>query len=68
MSNRKYLKPTALVVPLEGEQLCVVYSNGTSTGVVPGMHWEDDNSSTGGNVPGMGWEKDADWRGYEQNP
>ncbi|MBE6330995.1 MAG: hypothetical protein E7070_01615 [Bacteroidales bacterium] len=68
MKKKHYLKPTALIIPLESEQLCVVYSNGTSTGVVPGMHWEGDESSTGANVPGMGWEKGSDWHEYEQTP
>lgn len=54
-----------IVVPLDGECVCLVNS-GTTSGVVPGMHWENDNGSTSANVPGMGWEQGSDWQEYER--
>ncbi len=57
----------ALVVPLQCEQICLVNS-GTTSGVLPGMSWENSNGTTSANVPGMGWDQDSDWQEYEQPP
>mgnify|MGYP007069944239 CR=1 FL=1 len=55
MRKRIYLRPMVLVIPLDGENVCLVNS-GTTSGYVPGMNWENGGGSTSGTVPGMGWE------------
>lgn len=67
MSKKNYSKPMFLSIPLEGENVCLVNS-GTTSGILPGMSWEDNNGTTSANVPGMGWEKGSDWKEYEQTP
>ena len=70
MRKRIYLRPMALVIPLESENICLVNS-GITSGVIPGMGWETGgNGTTNANVPGMSWGaatyRGEDWQEYER--
>ncbi len=53
------------VIPLQCEHFCLVNS-GTTGGIIPGMRWENDGSSTSAIVPDMSWGQDSDWSEYER--
>ena len=69
MKKRTYVRPMALVIPLESENICLVNS-GITSGVIPGMSWENSNGTTNANVPGMSWGaasyRGEDWQEYER--